>query len=205
MKSFARRPLLLLGLFPLILALLLPSLPQPEDRNIYQNIIRLHVLASSDSETDQQIKLAVRDRVLDVTSSLLASAKESDEAVQILLAALDLLKQTADQALSEAGSKDESRITLCRESYPTRSYGSLSLPAGTYTSLKIEIGPAQGQNWWCVLFPSLCLSSATTSDRDAFLSAGFTPDQYRLLTQSDKGGYLIRFRLLEFARALFGG
>jgi stage II sporulation protein R len=99
-------------------------------------------------------------------------------------------------------------VLLGKEEYPTRSYENCCFPGGTYVSLRVCIGEAEGQNWWCVLFPPLCLSAASANDdqsnEDAFISVGLTGEQYRVITETDNVKYRIRFKILESVQGLFG-
>ena len=100
---------------------------------------------------------------------------------------------------------DTVTVTLGQETYPTRQYERLAFPAGEYLSLRVMIGEAAGQNWWCVLFPPLCLSAAAEQDTEAIcLSAGLTGEQYRVIADTDSTTYKLRFKILEVAEALFG-
>lgn len=178
-------------------------LPVHGEAGIYDNVIRLHVLAESDSAEDQANKLLVRDAVLRESEGLLEGAENRAEAQEILQAALPALERAAEAALLEAGAPNEVNASLTRERYPRRSYEAVALPAGEYFSLQIKIGNAEGQNWWCVLFPPMCLSAASVERESACLAAGLTDEQYRLITQSEGGTYRLRFKILEVAEALF--
>ena len=181
-------------------------LPIHGEEAIYDSVIRLHVLANSDSDSDQALKLKVRDAVLEKTSVLLADVKTRDEAEEILRASLEEIADVAARTVRDAGFRESVAVTLGFEEYPTRRYENLAFPAGEYLSLRVMIGEAAGQNWWCVLFPPLCLSAATekAEAEEAFLSAGLTDEQYRIITDSDGGKYKLRFKILELAEALFG-
>ena len=190
----------------LAIAFLLASflvLPIHGEAQIYDNVIRLHVLANSDSEADQALKLKVRDAVLAQSRGLLDGAGSKEEAEQIVRAALPQIEQAAQNALQQAGSKADVSVTLTRENYPRRTYESVALPAGNYLSLQVKIGEADGKNWWCVLFPPLCLSAATADRETTCLSAGLTEEQYRLITESEGGRYKLRFKILEVAEQWF--
>lgn len=178
-------------------------LPVHGEAGIYDNVIRLHVLAESDSAEDQANKLLVRDAVLRESEGLLEGAENRAEAQEILQAALPALERAAEAALLEAGAPNEVTASLTRERYPRRSYEAVALPAGEYFSLQVKIGNAEGQNWWCVLFPPMCLSAASVERESACLAAGLTDEQYRLITQSEGGTYRLRFKILEVAEALF--
>ncbi len=126
-----------------------------KEQNIYDSVIRLHVLANSDSDSDQEVKLKVRDAVLAHTSEIF-SGKTYKEALDIAKDSVPLLKETADKVLFENGFDYKSNIVIDFENYPTRNYEEASLPAGEYMSVRVELGQAEGKNWWCVLFPPMC-------------------------------------------------
>lgn len=188
----------------LIAALMI--LPIHGESGIYDNVIRLHVLAASDSEQDQANKLTVRDAVLKKADTLLKNADDRASAEQILRAALPELEAVAEAALRQCGATQSVRVELDHERYPTRRYEALAFPAGEYLSLRVMIGEAEGQNWWCVLFPPLCLSTSTAGrDNEAVcLSAGLTGEQYRVIADTQSTTYRLRFKILEVAEALFG-
>lgn len=166
---------------------------------LYDSVIRLHVLANSDAEEDQAIKLAVRDEVLAYCQDHFALADRA-AAEEELSSDLEGIRQAAEKKLRELGGTESVRVTLSRESYPTRHYEALSLPAGTYTSLKVSIGEAAGKNWWCVLFPPLCLDSATDAE-SALLDAGMREEDVKTVTL-DGSRYELRFKILEWFHRL---
>ena len=180
-------------------------LPIHGEAAVYDSVIRLHVLANSDSEGDQALKLTVRDAVLKKTQEILKGVTTRDQAEQILRENLEVIRQSAEACVRKGGSKDVVAVSLGEERYPTREYENLAFPGGEYLSLRVMIGEAQGQNWWCVLFPPLCLSAATTKREaeEIFLSAGLTEQQYRIITDSDNTKYKLRFKILEVAENLF--
>ena len=180
-------------------------LPIHGESEIYDRVIRLHVLADSDSEQDQEIKLHVRDAVLKKTHTLLENVDKREDAEAVLRDAIPVLEHTAAEALRQLDCEDAVSVTLGEERYPTRQYESLAFPAGEYLSLRVMIGSAEGQNWWCVLFPPLCLTSAVETDTEAVcLSAGLTGEQYRMIADTDSTKYKLRFKILEVAESLFG-
>lgn len=197
MLGFLCAVMLLCGAFVL--------LPVHGESEIYDSVIRLHVLANSDSDEDQQLKLLVRDEVLATTSVLLKDVKTREEAAVVLRDRLGEIRAVAERVLRQQGSEYAVAVSLGQETYPTREYEQLAFPAGEYLSLRVMIGEAEGQNWWCVLFPPLCLSAATTKAEaeEAFLAAGLTEAQYRIITDSENGKYRLRFKILEMAGKLF--
>ena len=174
-------------------------LPIHGEQDIYDSVLRLHVLANSDSEEDQALKLKVRDAILADAEILLCDAESREEAEKIVSENIEAFEATAREAVAKEGYDYPVEIVLGQEEYPTRSYESLAFPSGNYLSLRVMIGDAEGQNWWCVLFPPLCLSSATEKAvaEDAFISVGLTGEQYRIITETDNAKYTVRFKILE--------
>ena len=175
-------------------------LPVHGEEGIYDTVVRLHVLANSDSEEDQALKLRVRDAVLSVTSPLIADCTDRGEAERILADAEDEILAAAGEVIAAEGYDYPVRITFCEEEYPEKDYGEFTFPKGTYLSMRVLIGEGEGRNWWCVLFPPLCLSAATKSKaetEDAFTSVGLTKEQYGVITETENTTYRVRFRLLE--------
>lgn len=151
-------------------------------------LVRLHVLAVSDDEVEQRIKLAVRDSVLAYLGPKLDAAADAGAAAEIISSDLDGIRSAAEAA---AGGRPVT-VTLSREYYPTRYYGGFALPSGSYESLRVVLGEGEGHNWWCVVFPPLCLSAAEAEDSLEALAGGAS----ELVTDGD-GGVVFRFRLLE--------
>ena len=161
-------------------------------------VIRLHVLANSDSEEDQALKLEVRDRVLETTSDLLAGETEPQAAAILLNQHLEDIAQTAAQEISAQEHDDRVEVRLEQTWFPTRQYQGISLPAGNYLALRVLIGAAEGHNWWCVVFPNLCLPAV--SER-ALEASTLTPGQISLL-QEEETSYVFRFKTLELWQSL---
>ena len=174
-------------------------LPVHGEEKIYDSVVRLHVLANSDSEADQALKLKVRDAILAHTSPKVIDSKSREEAISILQGELEEIKRIAREVVASEGYSYTVDVTLTIEEYPTRNYESMSFPSGEYVSLRVLIGEAAGQNWWCVLFPPLCLSSATEKikNEEAFIAVGLNSDQYKIITETDGTTYYLRFKLLE--------
>ena len=184
--------LLFIGLFPV-----------HGEAEIYDTVVRLHVLADSDSEEDQALKLRVRDAVLGVTTPLLADCRSQEDACRLLEEHRDGIQEAAENVIRAADKQDAVTVLLGLEEYPERDYDSFCFPSGEYVSLRVCIGEAKGQNWWCCVFPPLCLGTSTASREqaeDAFISVGMTPSQYKIVTESDKPVYRVRFKLLELLR-----
>lgn len=176
----------------------LSVMPIRGEEQIYENVVRLHILAASDSEADQANKLAVRDALLATYGSELDCQSEADAAARVQELIPDI-KALAESTLAARGSPAPVTVTFTDERYPERTYGELHFPAGTYHSLRILIGEGEGKNWWCVLFPPLCVGAATEEtvlpEVGEEPPAGFTDSQWGLVSQDGK--YEIRFRILE--------
>ena len=182
-----------------LLIVTIALLPVHGEAEINDNVLRLHVLANSDSEADQALKLSVRDAILEVGVGLFDNVSSRDEAEAILKENLELLQDAANRVIAEAGYRYPVRFELGEEEYPERTYDSLCFPSGSYLSLRVIIGEGEGQNWWCVLYPPLCMSAASAEKREeeTFISVGLTSDQYRIITKNTTPSYRARFKMLE--------
>ena len=167
---------------------------EAQQGDLAEKIIRLHVIANSDSAADQALKLQVRDEVLLQAEDLLRGAESPQEAATVLEDHLSVLAQTASLAAQEAGAPCAVRVCLEETWFPTKQYGELSLPAGEYQALRIILGEGAGKNWWCVVFPSLAMPAVT---EEALPTFGFTHQEYALLTE-DAQPYVFRFKALEW-------
>ena len=167
-------------------------------------VLRLHVIANSDSDADQARKLLVRDAVLAEASQLLTDAADRQAAEDALAPHLDQLAQAGRDALARTGNTDPVAVTLADQWFPTKEYDGFSLPAGRYRALRVTIGEGNGRNWWCVVFPPLCLASVTEQSAAAAAEGVLRDDQIALITGQD-GGYVLKFRLIEWWEELTGG
>lgn len=187
-----------------LIFMLIGILPVHGEEAVYDSVIRLHVLANSDSERDQSLKLLVRDEVLLYTQELLDGTETRTEASEILSSHLSEIEAIATARLKAEGCDDSVSVYFGNESYPTRQYESCAFPSGEYLSLRVCIGEAEGQNWWCVLFPSLCLSAAEGSVEASLAELGLSGDQYRIITDTDDTTYRVRFKILEVFEEFVG-
>ena len=174
-------------------------MPVHGEAEVYDSVLRLHVLANSDTDEDQALKLKVRDSILSASAPIMEGCETREEAIAALTSAIPTLASAASETIQHEGFDYPVRIELCEEDYPTKSYESFCFPSGEYLSLRVLIGDAAGQNWWCVLFPPLCLSAATdqTDAEEAFIAVGLTDDQYKIITETDSPTYQVRFKILE--------
>lgn len=164
-------------------------------QTLNDQIIRLHVVADTDDALDQELKLQVRDEILRLVDQIKEGAGSKEEALEMLRAQLPVLENAANQVLRQAGNLCEAVVTLQEEAFPTRIYDTFSLPAGVYDSLRVTIGSGEGKNWWCVVFPDLCVPAAAAEVEDTAVEAGFSDSLGKTLTRQE--GYEIRFWFLD--------
>ena len=167
-----------------------------------EKVVRLHVLANSDTEADQALKLEVRDAILSYAEPLLDRVSDQKEAEAVLRGQLLELEETAAEVIHSAGYSYPVTVELDKTDFPTREYPSFSLPAGEYLALRVLIGEAAGQNWWCVVFPPLC--SAVAADfSDTIENTCFSEEEIAFITE-EKIEYQIKFKIVELLADCFG-
>lgn len=159
-------------------------------------VFRLHILANSDSEEDQALKLKVRNAVLECGEPLFKNCKSLGEAVEIGRENTELFKNAAQKCISDNGYDYLVNVYVDEEYFNTRKYNQITMPGGIYNALKIEIGQAKGHNWWCVMFPAICLPSVSEDEINQYLS----DDEVELLNSGSK--YKIRFKIVEIYEKL---
>ena len=171
-------------------------------QKLNEELIRLHVVAESDSQEDQAVKLRVRDAVIGSISEDLAKIADIDQAKQYIREKLPKIQQVANETLRALGCDETAIATLREEVFDTRVYDTFTLPAGVYEALRITIGEGQGKNWWCVVFPTLCVPATSEGFEDVAAGAGF-PDTLTAALEGEDG-YEIRFYLLDLLGKLEG-
>ena len=181
-------------LLSLSLALCLGTWAQGRQSGLSGKLVRLHVIAASDEEAEQALKLRVRDAVLEYLSPRLIRASDSSQARAILREELEGVRLAAESAAEGR----HVTVSLSRESYPTKSYEGFTLPAGKYESLRITLGEGKGHNWWCIVFPPVCLSAS----QGGTLEQQLGEEDFRLVSEDE--GYELRFRVLELWGELIG-
>lgn len=163
-------------------------------QQLSDKVLRLHVLANSDSEADQALKRKVRDSVLETASAILADCPDRETAEQRLSAALPEIEDAARARIAAEGGKQTVTAELRPTVFPTREYEDFSLPAGEYLALRVVLGEGEGHNWWCVVFPPLCAETTSSLSQTA-MAAGLTEEEVALITESD--GYQLKFKAVE--------
>ena len=169
--------------------------------DIADSVFRLHVIANSDSAEDQALKYKVRDSLLNYMNSLVTSTTSKDEAMEIVTNNIDNFKNIAEATIKENGYNYSVNITVGKHSFPTKYYGDVSLPAGIYDALRVEIGSASGQNWWCVMFPPLCFvdisSGIVPEESKESLKNNLNDEEYDLITVDDSSSMNFKFKIVE--------
>ena len=186
----------------LIVSLLAGVWADRTQEKLASDLIRLHVVAASDSEEDQAEKLAVRDRVLSLLEDEMRGCDDREDSKTVILENKDRLQAACEELLAERGSEHGVQITLSEEYYPTRQYEEIALPAGKYLSLRVMIGQSEGQNWWCVLYPPVCLGACSAKQQLA--GAGFDEEQVKLVSEESEVRYTVKFKVLEVIGRFWG-
>ena len=170
--------------------------------NISNAVFRLHVLANSDSEEDQALKIKVRDELLKYMNSISSNCTTKEEAISIAESHKEEFQKIAENTIKENGYDYSVKINIGNFYFPTKNYGDISLPAGLYDALRVEIGEAKGQNWWCVMFPSLCfidVSSGVVDDEaKEELENNLDDESYEIISDTKHSEIKFKFKLIEF-------
>ncbi len=171
------------------------SLFQKECREIQEDVLRLHILANSDSEEDQAVKLKVRDRILLESGELFNTVGDKSSAQEKAAENTDKVEQIAKEVLAEEGFSYPVTAKVTRQFFDTRVYDGFTMPAGWYDSLQVILGEGEGRNWWCVLYPPLCISAAEKTQEK--LEENFTEGERQVLESEPE--YEVRFFIVELA------
>jgi len=175
--------------------------------NLSDSVFRLHIIANSDSSADQELKLKVRDNIIEYMNTLTSSSSDKKDVISIVNNHLDSFKEIALNTIKENGYNYDVNIEIGNFHFPTKSYGDISFPAGNYDALKIEIGDAIGQNWWCVLFPPLCFVNSSTGvvpdDSKNTLKENINSESYEIISEGNNSNdntsdIKIKFKIIEF-------
>lgn len=169
-------------------------------KNLSDKIIRFHVLANSDSEEDQELKLKVRDAVGALMQPELAGVRDKEESRRIICGNLERIADRARKVVEEAGYDYPVTAAVCQVDFPEKTYGNYTFPAGEYEALKLTIGAGKGQNWWCVMYPNLCFFNSmyqvVDEEAEESLKQVLTGEEYRAVME--EGNYRVKFKWLSF-------
>ena len=166
--------------------------------SVREDVVRLHILANSDSAEDQALKLKVRDAILEASADWQEVAATPEEALALAKARLPHIQAVAQEVMAAEGYTYPVRAEVCRMYFTTRQYDTVTLPAGQYDAVRISIGEAEGQNWWCVMYPPLCVGAATNRKKATALWS----DNQKKLVQGDSR-YAVKFKVVEWAQKIF--
>jgi stage II sporulation protein R len=189
-------------LFSAVLAALLCTRAYSKNtqKDISKSVIRFHVLANSDSDYDQKLKLKVRDAVLSDFRFELENTKTREETINFLERNVESIRKSAETELAKNGSNYPVKVTVQKDYFPTKKYGDVTLPSGDYDALRIEIGKAEGHNWWCVVFPPLCYVDITqpqiSEKEKSVLKNNLSADEYSLVTD-DTAEVRVKLKIME--------
>lgn len=196
-----KRFLLLIVLFLFYTFICAFSYASSVSSDIADNVFRLHIIANSDTDEDQNLKLIVRDNILNYMKEIASSVSSKEEAVEIITSHLDDFYNIAIDTIRNAGYDYDVNLSVGQFDFPTKEYGDISLPAGIYDALRIEIGEAQGHNWWCVMFPTLCFVDVSSGSLDegskGVLEDNLSDEEFSLISD-DSADVKFKFKVVEF-------
>lgn len=207
MKKKLNFILILTVLIFLYIVLLSFNYSQAISYNLSDSVFRLHIIANSDSSADQELKFKVRDKIIEYMNTLTSSSSDKKDVISMVNYHLDSFKEIALNTIKENGYNYDVNIEIGNFHFPTKSYGDISFPAGNYDALKIEIGDAIGQNWWCVLFPPLCFVNSSTGvvpdDSKNTLKENINSESYEIISEGNNSNdntsdIKIKFKIIEF-------
>ena len=178
----------------LLATVIMAAIPTEAEGKIYEDTVRLHILAHSDNEEDQKVKIYIRDSLLSTYGEVLSGYENADAAAEAMEELLPKIEETARAKLEEAGFSYGAQVSLGKEWYDRREYADAVYPAGEYTSLRVILGDGAGKNWWCVMFPPLCLDMALGEE------IPYSKEENALIG----GKYKLKLKSLELAARLFG-
>lgn len=182
-------------------AIFITNYNQSIETALADSVIRLHVIANSDREHDQALKLKVRDAILKEFGSSLDTYEGIDYSRAEIEKNLEQIEKCAKDVIEKNGYDYDVKASLGQSDFPTKTYGNVTLPAGSYEALKVEIGSAQGKNWWCVMFPPLCFVDGSCvempDESEEYLKSSLGDETYEMITKSDEFPVEFKFKAYE--------
>ena len=204
--GFIKRFLIVLILFSFFIFISAASYVNAVSEDIAQSVFRLHVIANSDSKEDQDLKYKVRDKVLEYMNEISKNCSSKEEVILLAEEHKEEFKKVAENAIKQNGYDYEVNIKIGNFDFPTKTYGDISLPAGEYDALRIEIGEAKGQNWWCVMFPPLCFVDVTSGvvpdESKEIMKENLNDEEYNLISDKESSDIQFKFSLIEFFKGI---
>lgn len=199
--KFFKRFLILFILFICYTFICMISYANSVSSDLQDSVFRLHIVANSDSEEDQNLKLLVRDNILAYMKEISGDISSKEEAMSLARAHLPEFYDIARKTITDNGYDYDVKLSIGKFDFPTKVYGDISMPCGVYDALKIEIGEANGHNWWCVMFPTLCfvdVSSGSLDDESKdVLESSLNDEEFKLISENDSI-FNFKFKIVEF-------
>ena len=169
--------------------------------DLSKSVFRLHVIANSDSAEDQNLKYIVRDNIINYMKTLTENTKSKEETINLVSGHLSDFEDIANKTIKDNGFDYKAKVSIGNFNFPTKKYGDISFPAGYYDALKIQLGNSNGQNWWCVLYPSLCFIEVSSGflpeDSKETLESTLNEEEYKLISDTNDQSIKIKFKLIE--------
>jgi stage II sporulation protein R len=202
MKKNLKIILILSILFFLYIFICAYSYVSAVSSNLSNSVFRLHVIANSDSEEDQNLKYIVRDSLIEYMNNLCENCTSKEEVIAISQEHISDFKNIAENTILENGFSYTVNVEIGNFEFPTKTYGDISFPAGYYDALKVEIGESKGQNWWCVMFPPLCFINPTTGvvsdESKEILQENLAQEEYEIISDTESSDITFKFKIIEF-------
>ena len=204
--GFIKRFFIVLVLFSIFVFVSALSYVNAVSEDIAESVFRLHVIANSDSQEDQNLKYKVRDKILEYMNEISIDCSSKDEVIALAKENQENFQDIAKKVIKENGYDYDVNVSIGNYEFPTKNYGDISLPAGNYDALRIEIGDAVGQNWWCVMFPPLCFVDVTSGvvpdESKETIKENLNDEEYNLISDTESPSIKFKFSLIEFFKGI---
>ena len=204
--GFIKRFFIVLILFSLFVFISAISYVDAVSKDLSNSVFRLHVIANSDSTEDQNLKYKVRDKVLEYMNKISMNCSSKEDVILLATEHLNEFEEISKQIIVENGYDYDVTVKIGNFDFPTKSYGDISFPAGNYDALRIEIGSAQGQNWWCVMFPPLCFVDVTSGvvpdESKEIMKENLNDEEYSIISDNKSSNIKFKFSLIEFFKSM---
>lgn len=202
MKKYLKPIIILIFLLSLYIFISAYTYVYAISNNLSNNVFRLHVIANSDTVEDQNLKYKVRDNLLEYMNKLCSNISKKEDAINIAKTHLADFTKIAEDTIKKEGFSYKVNVEIGNFEFPTKTYGDVAFPAGYYDALKVKIGEASGQNWWCVMFPPLCFVDTSTgiipSESKENLKENLSDEEYQIISDTENSSYTVKFKLIEF-------
>ena len=204
--GFIKRFFVVLILFSFFIFISALSYVNAVSEDISNSVFRLHVIANSDTAEDQELKYKVRDKVLEYMNKISKDCSSKEEIIALAYEYQDEFSKIAEEVIKANGFNYDVNVEIGNFEFPTKNYGDISLPAGEYDALRIEIGEAKGQNWWCVMFPPLCFVDVTSGvvpdESKEVIKENLNEEEYNLVSDRESSDIKFKFSLIEFFKGI---